>query len=269
MAIVAATMPRMHRPLVPILLATTALLAGCGKGQQTTATRTVTARTSERSPAPGEQGDSGGGQGAAKAQAFAREVNLRPNDVPGFTSKEKERKQKTPAEKRLGEELQHCVGSDLQKRPLVEESSLNFQRGASIAQQSVSSSVTVARSKATADEELKAIGSAHARSCLVKYLTGLFAGSSSGGAKIGPVSIAHGTPPAAGTTGGFGLRISTSIMVRSVRIPFYLDMLGFVEGSSEVMLQTSGLPEPFPARAEQQLYTLLLERAKAHASAVQ
>jgi uncharacterized lipoprotein YmbA len=255
-------MRAMRRPLVTVLLATAALLAGCGKGQQTAATRTVTVVASEQSKASGEQGSS-------KAQAFARAVNLRPSDVPGFRSKTKESSQKTPAEKRLGEELQHCVGTRSEKRPLLEESSLSFQRGASIAQQSVSSSVTVARSKAIAGEELKAMGSAHASSCLVKYLTGLFAGSSRSGAKIGPVKVAHGTPPAAGTAGSFGLRVSTSIIVRSVHVPFYLDLLGFVEGSSEVMLQTSGIPEPFPATAEQQLYTLLLERAKAHASEVQ
>jgi hypothetical protein len=258
-------MRAMRRPLVPVLLATAALLASCGKGQQTAGTRTVTVVASEQSKAPSESGE----QGSSKAQAFARAVNLRPSDVPGFHSKAKESKQKTPAEKRLGEELQRCVGTKSEKRPLLEESSLSFQRGASIAQQSVSSSVTVARTKAIAGEELKAINSTHARSCLVKYLTGLFAESSSSGVKIGPVKVAHGTPPAAGTAGSFGLRVSTSIVVRSVQVPFYLDLLGFVEGSSEVMLQTSGIPEPFPAAAEQQLYTLLLERAKAHASEVQ
>src|ERR1019366_6931793 len=72
-----------------------------------------------------------------------------------------------------------------------------------------------------------------------------------------------GNPPAQGVTGSFGLRISTAIVVRSVRIPFYLDILGFVYGPTEVILQSSGIPVPFPAAAEQHLYTLLLSRAKA------
>ena len=73
----------------------------------------------------------------------------------------------------------------------------------------------------------------------------------------------EGTPPAPGTSGSVGLRISTSITVRGVRIPYYLDILGFVYGPADVALFSSGLPVPLPAADEQQLFLSLLARARA------
>ncbi len=247
-----------------MLLASAAVLAACGKGQQSI-TRTVTAQAAEPSEKTPPSGGSGSGETAkARALAFAQAVNLRAGDVPGFRASGKERKLTTPAERQSGVQLQRCIGGGAAGRALGEQSSPSFRRGATIAQQSVSSSVTVARSATIAAKELSEIQSAHARSCFVRYLQQLFKGGTAGGTSIGAVSVAHGTPPAPNGGGSFGLRISTTILVRSVRIPFYMDILGFVSGSAEISLQTSGIPVPFPGAAEQQLYTLLLARAKAH-----
>ena len=65
--------------------------------------------------------------------------------------------------------------------------------------------------------------------------------------------------------GSFGWRITATLTVAGkIDIPAYLDILGFVEGTAEVSLVTSGLGEPFPAVTEQHLFTLLVERATAH-----
>ena len=48
-----------------------------------------------------------------------------------------------------------------------------------------------------------------------------------------------------------------------MRIPFYLDILGFIYGPTEVALFSSGVPVPFPAAAQQRLFLQLLARAKA------
>ena len=117
---------------------------------------------------------------------------------------------------------------------------------------------------ALATSELAKLRSSHTKDCLKRYLSLLFKGSTYRGAVIGPVSIAEGSPPAAGTSGSIGLRISTSVSIRSVRIPFYLDILGFVYGPAEVSLLSSGLPVPFPAATQQHLFLSLLARAKAH-----
>jgi len=49
-----------------------------------------------------------------------------------------------------------------------------------------------------------------------------------------------------------------------MKLPIYLDYLGFVDGPAEVTLLSSGLLRPFPAAIQQRLFALLLSRAKAH-----
>jgi hypothetical protein len=46
-------------------------------------------------------------------------------------------------------------------------------------------------------------------------------------------------------------------------VPFYLDILGFVDRTARVTLFSSGAIRPFPARVQQQLFALLINRAKA------
>ncbi len=253
----------MHR-LAPVLLllAGTTTLAACGKGQGVTKTVTVQAPATSNAP-----GKSGAGKsslnGAAKKRvlAVAQAINLRPADLPGFHAEPTE-KSSSHEGGRFGRKMQQCEGGATQTSPVAEVSSLSFKRSASIAEQSVSSSVAVARTATIAAKELGLLDSAHTRSCLSEAIHLLL--PTNRGASIGPVSIAHGTPPSSGTAGSYGLRVSSSITVRSVRIPFYMDILGFVYKSTEVTLVSFGLPEPFPAATEQQLYTLLLQRAKAH-----
>lgn len=77
------------------------------------------------------------------------------------------------------------------------------------------------------------------------------------------VSISLGVPPSFGTTGSFAWRIAVTFSVRSIRLPFYLDVLGFVYGPAQVMLFSSGFPVPFPAAGQEHLFSLLVARAKA------
>lgn len=124
--------------------------------------------------------------------------------------------------------------------------------------------MSVSSSAAIAAAELAKLRSPHAKACLERYVRELFQGTSGRGVVVGPVAIAAGTPPAPGTSGSVGLRISTSITIRTIRIPFYLDILGFVYGPSEISLLSSGVPVPFPATAEERLFLSLLARAKAN-----
>jgi hypothetical protein len=121
----------------------------------------------------------------------------------------------------------------------------------------------VSRSAALAAHELAQLRSVRAKGCLKRYIAVLLRGALSS-ATIGPVSIQQGTPPAADAGGSVGLRISTSITVHSIPIPFYLDILDFVSGQSEIALMSTGVPVPFPAATQQRLFLTLLARAKAH-----
>jgi hypothetical protein len=65
-------------------------------------------------------------------------------------------------------------------------------------------------------------------------------------------------------SGSFGWRVTATFDVRGIKVPIYLDFLGFIDGPSEVTLLSSGLLQPFPATVQQHLFSLLLSRARSH-----
>jgi hypothetical protein len=219
-----------------------------------------------RRPASGAPGASAtrGTLTRPQAVALAKAVNLRATDLPGFTASAK-RHRETQDEKRLGGELLRCVGVS-GDGGLVEASSRNFERRGTASVLSVSSNVGVARTSALAAQQLSKLRSGHTRECVVRYFSRLLKVQRLGGTP-GPVSIQHGTPPAPGTAGGFAWRIGATVTLqlgdgrlRAVPVPFYIDILGFVDGPAEVTLFSFGTPVPFPAAAQQHLYALLLAR---------
>jgi hypothetical protein len=265
-------------------------LASCGKGGASTVTVEASGAGSgstSGSGGSGASGDGASGDGAKsaptppagkspsreRALAFAQAVNLTADDVPGFTVKTKHDSD-SAREKELGRELAQCTGakglSSGEKtfpgegKAVADESSKDFELQHGVIDFSVSSGVSVQSSAADARKGLQAIRSAHVRKCFSHYLQRLFAGQHVQGATPGPVSIQAGIPPAPGTSGGFGWRITASFTIRGIKVPIYLDFLGFVDGPAEVTLLSSGLLRPFPAEVQQHLFATLLARAKAH-----
>jgi len=257
---------------IPVLLTAGAMLAGCGRSAPVTSSGKPTAKvtTTKRAPsAPAHGGaHAGGGRARAQALAFAQAVNLRARDVAGFgASRTHEHTVETAAEKRLGRELRACAGgAGGESKGLAEASSPEFERKASIASQSVSSQVTVYASPALAAKELASFRSGRLRACLSRYFSALLSGKKSHGTSVSGVSTRYGSPPALGTTGSFGLRVTAKLSFQGIQLPFYLDYLVFVEGSAEVALRSLGTPVPFPANVEERLFSLLVARAKAHRS---
>jgi hypothetical protein len=256
---------------IPVLAVSAVLVAGCGGGGGGgggghTATKTSTGPAAVKAT-PGTVARGGGATTAevAKARAFAVAVNLMASDVPGFHASSVRRHQGA-AEKRLEPELARCVSGAGAKGAATEMGSKTYERGASVITQSVSSQVSVARTAASAASELAVIRGRHLRGCLSQYFNQLLASQNLNGAKIGPVSTRQGSPPAPGADGSFGLRFIETLTLHSLRIPFYVDILGFVKGRAEVSLFTFGVPRQFPAAVEERLFSLLLERAKAHSA---
>lgn len=258
---------------IPVLVVSAALLAGCGGGGHpavkttrstsssgSAATKTTRGGAQTTPGAPGSAGES------AQARAFASAVNLKATDVLGFHVST-EHEHRGAAEKRLEPELLRCVGGAGANRPVeasAEASSQDFERGASILTESVSSEVTVARTPALAAKDLAVIRGGHLQGCLSHYFNQLLKSQNLHGASVGPVATKQGSPPAPGADGSFGLRFTETLTLRGLRIPFYIDILGFVKGPAEVSLFTFGVPRPFPAALEERLFLLLLARAKAH-----
>lgn len=254
---------------LPLVLATGALLGGCGgHGASTTASSATTTTTPARAAkATAKAVQPATPQAQAKAAAFARAVNLRATDVPGFAvSHAQLRHRESASEKLLSRELRACAGSQREGKALYEANSGEFERKASLASQGVSSQVAVQQSSASAAKGLATFRSSRARSCLSRYFAKLLSGLSTHGTRASKISTKYGSPPAPGTAGAFGLRVTATLSFRSVQIPFYLDYLVFVDGAAEVSLRSIGTPMPFPPRAEEHLFSLLVERAKAHAA---
>jgi hypothetical protein len=246
-----------------------ALLSACGKGAYagaaSTASTGVTATHGAHAPA-----HHGSSPTHAQALAFAHAVNLTAEDVPGFTSSPKP-EHESATERRLQQQLSGCGGAagaralGHSQGALVEASSPYFQLKRGILALSVSSEVSVAHTAAEADAALAAIRSPRVRACLSRYLSSLLKSEQQApGETVVGVSIASGTPPAPGTTGGFGWRVTATLAIRGIHVSLYFDVLGFVDGPSQVTLESSGTVRPFPARAQEQLYSQLLTRARSH-----
>lgn len=239
------------------------LLAACGSNGQAHAHSTAVVRT-------GATANASGRPTRAQALAFAHAVVLSAADVPGF-SVSSEHEAGSAREKRLERSMLRCAGAPnpgkgaaSSAQGLAQESSKDFNLKRGIVNLGVSSEVSVAQTSALAQKELAAIRSARVRGCFSRYLDQVFKGQRYGGASIGRVAIQSGTPPAPGMTGSFGWRVTAALTVDGIRIPFYLDFLGFVDGPAEVTLLSSGVPRPFPADAQQRLFSMLLSRARAH-----
>jgi hypothetical protein len=198
-----------------------------------------------------------------QALAFAHAVNLTSADVPGFAATEKH-SEDSSSEKRLERQMLSCAGIGGSSSTVLEESSKDFKLKRQILDLSVSSEVAVQSSAADAQKALAAIRSAHVRGCFSKYLQQIFKGEKTKDATPGRVTIQVGTPPAPGVDGSFGWRVTATFLVRGIKVPIYLDFLGFVDGPSQVTLLSSGLLEPFPAAVQQHLFALLLARARSH-----
>jgi hypothetical protein len=234
-----------------LLIAAGALLVACGKSAHFGSAKTDVSAAAAKRPLT-----------KARAQTLAVALNLTASDLPGF-GVSAERPHETAAEKERERKLLRCMGGGTSSDALAEASSKSFQRQAQIVRVSVSSSVTIVRTPAEAAAELRAIRSDHTRFCLTRFMGELLASQTRGGASAKLVSITKATPSAAGTSGTFAWRIAGEITLRGVRVPFYIELVGFSHGQAEVELLSFGLPVPFPATAEQELFALLVQRARA------
>jgi hypothetical protein len=209
---------------------------------------------------------SSGGEGIptkAQAVAFAHAVNLTAADLPGFTAAPHKQKKPSANEQRSEAQLERCLGRSRSKKGIAEVDSDSFEQETSTSLLNVSSEVTVVKTPALAAHALALIKKASTRACVSRYFNLLISGLKTSGAKIGKVKLTTGTPPAPGTGGSFGWRLSTIITAKKTgaQIPFSLDILGFINGRAAVTLLTSGLPQPFPATGELELFSLLVKRA--------
>jgi hypothetical protein len=267
--------------ILGVPIAAAGLLVACGGSNHPPATAATTGahapyQTSAHAP-PATSTPKGPFRSSSKAQAiaFAHAVNLTAADVPGFKpTSARQSKPETAVEKKLANKLLRCIGGQTSSAPaeLVKAGSADFKLDHDVIHLSVKSEVSVAQTPALAAEELGVIRNNHVRVCLSHYFNLLLENrvlkeqgsrSSTSPSSIS-TTISQGTPPAPGATGSYWWRITATIAVRKIKLPFYIDILAFTYGAAKVSLFSSGALRPFPAAAQEHLYRLLLQRAEAH-----
>jgi hypothetical protein len=243
-----------------LLLTAAGLLVACGGHGSL--------RRSSNTSKPGAVHVSGAGAThaltAAQARRFVAAVNLAAADLPGFTLSREAHEHTTAAETRLEAELLRCIGAGGlagAAHPVAHGSSGDFHHRGAGYDVGVSSEVSVSAGSGAAKADLRNLRSSRARGCLGHFLAALLKGKNYGGATVRRVSIVEGSPPAAGTTGGFGWRITATLDSHGIRLPYYMDILGFLYGPAQVTLLSTGLPVPLPAAIQERLFAVLLTRA--------
>lgn len=199
----------------------------------------------------------------AQALAFARAVNLRAGDLPGFKAGAVSKT--TASERKMSAQLASCSGGVNPSRALIERDSPDLTAASGIVQADVSSEVEVLPSAALVAKDLAAVKSARGKACLERALNKEFAAMKVKGVKFGRVTVTTTQLPAVGASGSFALRFTISATIRGAKIPYYADFLGFTLGPAEVTLSALGFAQPVPGKDELGLFSVLLRRAQAAA----
>jgi len=230
-------------------------LSGCGGSSHPKSTGTSTAATTSAPATPMTK---------SQARTLAQALGLKPADVAGFKAVPVNHTE-SAQEQALTRQLETCAGGAGKAHKLAEAKSDEFKRAVKGLPVEVSSTVAIEESPAYAEQDLRAIRSARGRRCIVRLVDAAFKGKKFGGASIGAGSIREGSPPAAGTNGSFGVRLTVPISAPGITVKAYFDFLGFVHGPEEVTLQSIGVGEPFPAATQEHLFAVLVARASSHA----
>jgi len=244
-------------------------LAGCGKSNPQPASAVPSAQAGARAPGESAAREPFQGNGSARSQAkaFVAAVNLTAADVSPLQASHASHGRAGAREKQAEADLTLCFDAGGKRAagasPLAEGASPAFEAHADGAVLSVSSNVTVGSNTGHEPAQVAALRSPRSRECLSRYLRALFAHGHRSSLAIKGISIQSGSPPAPGTAGGFGWRVTATVAGDGVKAHFYADILGFIAGRSEVTLVSTGFPLPFPAAGEERLFALLLSRATA------
>jgi hypothetical protein len=271
------------------LIAAVALIAGCGGSS---APRSGSASSSPPASAQPIGNTTSAAPPAAHGLSaheqmvgFARAVNLRAQDVPGFNVAPRQRKTRTRIKAFEDESAyRRCFRIGKEVKPLVKLSSSKFQIGTSLHTNQVSSTVSIAPTLAIARNELrkgkKVIESPTARRCLTRMFDSL---GSQGQAihvphatvrvKLGNLQFvplpaseaARGTAGSVGVSMKLAVRYIVSARGRTLTVPttLELDALEFLVGRATVDLGTIGLGASFPPELEASAFSQMVSRALA------
>ena len=253
------------RRAAPAALVAAVILCGCGKGayvhqattQTTTQVTTTAARPPHPAPAPAHPAQTA--PTAALARAFGRAVELGRTDVTGASAQPPQRNSSAQEREaaRCGGRTSEVIGGGR---------SPDLRRGTGLAREDISSSVEVLRSEAQVRSDLAYTRSRAGLRCYGRVLRNSLGAEERSnirltGLRIAPLTIAAGGPePAA------GLRIEARVALKDspATLRLYSDAISFPYGAAEIDLFATSFVQPEALRTEQELITLLRERARRH-----
>jgi hypothetical protein len=197
----------------------------------------------------------------ATAETFAHAVNLTAADVPGAVARQRESHGERQREKRA---LAKCFGVQ-PAHEVLDVKSPALDRGRGIEGESFTSSVTVVEHPLEAEREIDAVQRFAGRPCLAHILRRSLLRDSHGRTRLQALRISPLHTQVVDTTASTGLRIEATFRTaRGTPVAFYTDELAFAVGSAEVALGAFSVAQPIAPSVEQQLLSLLAQRARAH-----
>ncbi|HXB16446.1 MAG TPA: hypothetical protein VNV44_11970 [Solirubrobacteraceae bacterium] len=288
-------MPRSF-PITIAACSTLALAAaGCGSSapapQPSTAVDRQAAGNAHATPVPGALNVSRAGEVTAHSAAgeaptaqyalFARLVNLRAADVPGFRLVVRRHSSSHIAALETRGAYRQCMAGGEKNKPVFRRSSQGFKGGSRLNETWLGSSVEIERSSAAAKRDLavakKALFSRSVIACTQRRFASLGAQTTSISIKGHHVDITVRDlrlvplkfAPPAGTDAAAGFSMSYLVdyrfTVRGHRIDFpvafYIESSVFVIGRAEVAFTAMSTSQPPSVRLEERLYATLVSRA--------
>ena len=219
----------------------------------------------------------------AQYAAFARAVNLRYEDLPGFSVAPNKKHHVSPHNKALenGAVFRRCFRGFTEAKPVFRRHSTKFKAGTSLHLVEVSSEVEMGRSVAHARSELarakRALGSAATQHCLASSFDALgtqgaplHVGRATVHITVGDLhlvlipmsSVTKDTDGAAGLTMTFTVDYRASIRGRvfTRAVPFQLDSFTYLIGRADVTLSVITFGTSFPPEMEARLFSALVSR---------
>jgi hypothetical protein len=194
---------------------------------------------------------------AARAAAFERGVELRAADLPGARA---ERHGPTP--RRQAEEAAKCGGRST--RAIGGGRSADLVRGRGLERESISSSVLVLADEATVARDIEYAESKAGLECYARIVGRNLAAEQRATVHVLGVHVTRIRVQVPGREVAAGIRIAARVGVPSsqLAVSLYSDALSLAYGPAELDLYATSFVQPEPVRSEQQLLTLMRDRAR-------
>jgi hypothetical protein len=193
-----------------------------------------------------------------QAVVFARAVNLRAADLPGWTSARPEA-ETTKRGPPFVSELARCGGAIYPALKVGGIGSL-FRRGPRLQMELVQSGVLVTPSADVAGRDIAANRGSRVQACVARVITSIQPRGPSGR----PVTTISSLPDPLPGVESYGLKVIITAVSGGVTFHGRQDVLGFASGPAVIALVETYPFKGAPLANEHQLLSLLYSRAKAH-----